>query len=343
VYKEIFKNTFEAVFEKKEILFKALFFPSVLIIGLNTLFMEDFSNVYVLVPVLILIMLINITIAISTHRILLLEQNQINTWALFHFTKTEFEYLKATLTLSVIAIVSMFIALILFGIPFWLISLFVSKSLSPLLIFLFAFSMFMYVAIIISRISLIFPSIALNKKLSLSESWEKTKNYKFLCFLVIMFVPIVFTLGLEYLFDAAFEMSQNVEHIINASLGVFLNVFMISSLSHSYKYILSNEENTNKSENEVAIKTIKINNYDPIELKNNSTLSFEALKEDLKSQYFILGLSRIAVDKEDSFMLKNEEEEQSYVSLEKKNNSFILQSFNVEEPSLKILQEKDRL
>ncbi|PHR73517.1 MAG: hypothetical protein COA66_03770 [Arcobacter sp.] len=341
MYKRIFLNTISSILNKRVVLFRALLLPSLLLIILNALFIKDFHNLYIAVPFFILSLIVSITIAISTHRILLLQDSKINTWGLFSFEKREYEYFKASLSLMVIVIISAFIGLILFGIPTWILGYILGEQSSSLLLIFLPLAVLIYVCIILSRVSLIFPSIALEKSMGFKESWDKTSEHKVLCFITIVIVPIVFAFGLNFLISNILSFNNLLYYCVNAILGVFTNVLIISALSNTYKYIF--EENEEEIEDLSSRMTLKINDFNPIILSFNTKINFANLKEDLKSQYGSLGFTNKVLDEEASFLLEHEENKDTFVSLKEKDNTYIIETLNTQNPDLFILEEEDRI
>lgn len=341
MYKTIFLNTITSILDKREVLFRALLLPSLLLIILNALFIKDFNNLYIALPFFILSMLISITIAISTHRILLLKDSNINTWGLFSFQKREFEYFKASFSLMLIVIVSAFIGLILFGIPTWILGYLLGEENSSLLVIFLPFAVLIYVCIILSRVSLIFPSLAIEKSLGFKESWDRTSEHKVLCFITIVIVPIVFAFGLNFLISNILSFNALLYYCVNAILGVFTNVLIISALSNTYKYIV--EENNEEVEDLSSSMVLKINDFNPIVLSSNTKINFKTLKEDLIAQYESIGFTKKIVDEESAFLLEHKEDKESFVSLKEKNNTYSIETFNTQNPDLEILKEEDRI
>jgi len=79
MYKRIINGTFIPVFKNNQVLIKALFLPLLLIIILDKISRMYSNDNFVTFSIIVLSLLINITIAITTHRILLLGSNSIST------------------------------------------------------------------------------------------------------------------------------------------------------------------------------------------------------------------------------------------------------------------------
>lgn len=340
LYKEILKNTFASVFEKKDILFKALIIPTLLLMIFDYFLDADLKTWYLAVPFFILSFAINITISITTHRILLLEENDIPTWGLFKFTKREFNFLLSSIGLVLLITIPTFILVFASG---FIESVLGAETIAIAVVGIGAIVLLVFVIAVISRLSMVFPSIALDKVLSFKEAWKYTKGYKMLCFITIIIFPGLFSIifGLVYGLVIGFLMkviSPQLD-ILYTVLNVFINVFMISALSNTYKHvILANPDFIETKEKSSKITKLSINDYDPIELEENHEITFERLKDDLRAQYEKLGFMLTVVDEIDSWVVKQEEDGESYVALRATEDGFEIQTFNTEEPVLEVLK-----
>ena len=200
--------------------------------------------------------------------------------------------------------------------------------------------------ILFSRLSLVFPSIAIDENMSFKDSWELTKNYKFLTFLTLVLFPIIFAVLVGLIYGMAIEFLVKLISpelsVLTAVLDLFITVFVIGFLSSTYMYIRTEnpqffevEEPVVEDAREVVKSlnetTTKIN----IDIKHN--VSFESLKEELNSQYEPLGFTKIAIDKEDSWMVKNPDLGTAYVHLSIKEDDFVIETYNTQEPVLEIM------
>ncbi|PLY06331.1 MAG: hypothetical protein C0625_09335 [Arcobacter sp.] len=329
MYKRIINSTFLPVFENKFLLIKALIIPLFLIVILTKLSLIYFNDSLIIIIANVVIFLLNITIAITTHRILLIGSSSIPQWGLFKFGGREFSFLITSIFIGVIMAV-----VILFGaIPL----MFKESIVSMAIIAISAF----FALILFSRFSLALPSIAIDKEISISDAWEYTKNYKLLCFFTIVIFPVIFALILGFVYELAIGfliklISPHLD-ILYPVLDVFITVFIVSALSATYRVIKEDNpeyfEKIKSSSNEALI----INNKNEITVNTNDyEISFEIIKNELIKQYEKLGFTNTVVDKEDSWMIKNPEIETAYVSLAFKNNAFNIESYNVEDAKLDI-------
>lgn len=342
MYKEILKNTFASVFEKKDILFKALLIPTLLLMIFDYLLDTDLANLYISIPFFILSVLINITIAITTHRILLLKESQIPIWGLFKFTSREYKFLFATIGLLLFIFIPVFLLIVASS---FVDNIQIDSSIGSIMIVIVAIAILISIVVIASRLSLVFPSISIEKNMTFKQAWSYTKNYKLLCFITIILFPALFSIifGLAYGLVIGFLMkliSPQLD-VLYTILNVFINVFMISALSNTYKYIVSQTpEIHEKKEVSTHITKLSINDYDTIELEENNEVTFESLKDALITQYEELDFVVTVVNEIDSWVVKQSEDGDAYVALRATKDEYQIQTFNTDEPILKNIKEQ---
>ena len=63
------------------------------------------------------------------------------------------------------------------------------------------------------------------------------------------------------------------------------------------------------------------------------------IKEEILSQYEELGFSNIVINKENLWMIKNPQKNDSYVSLSVETNKFQLETFNTNKPELTFITQ----
>jgi len=167
-------------------------------------------------------------IAIKTHRVLLLSENQ---------------PLESS-QMGPIAIYMRFLVR-----AFWFF-IAVSFVLAPLALFVLVYeSQQLWLAILfgvvcaiiclvyligLSRLSLVFPAIAVGRVMTLGEAWQNTKNYKAVMFMVTVLVPLslwgIVHTGAVMLFENAIIVS-----FLDVLLTVLFTVFEIAVLSAAYQ------------------------------------------------------------------------------------------------------------
>ena len=220
MYKKIVNLTFLPVFEKKIVLMKALAVPLICLVLTNILTTQYPNNFPISIFAIIILLCINITIAIVTHRVLLLGEQSVATWGEFAFGKRELSFFISTILIGLICIPILFLSFI------------------PMLgIFIAVF----LILIIFSRLSLVFPSIAIDEKLDLSQAWNFTKEYKLLTFFTIVIFPTIVSvvLGAVYSLVIGFLVGTvwSQLYVLYPVLDVFIAVFVVSALSATYRVI----------------------------------------------------------------------------------------------------------
>jgi len=301
MYKEVINRSFNSVFERKNILMKALSIPLVLLIVLEQMSQLNLGNGLIVQGLLLIsLLLININIAITTHRVLL--DKGVPTWGLFSLGKREFKFILYTFLMA--------------------------------------------------RFSLVLPAIAIDEPTSLGEAWHYSKNYKLFTLVTVIIVPtivaivvtLVYSLVIGFLVGTVSE-SLNILYSV---LNLFVTVFVISALSSTYKYIMDNKQEElieNIKEHKVT-KEIRINekdNFYRVFIPLCFDVSFDDIKYELYSQYNKLGFEDIAIDKENSWMLKKPENQDCYVcvSILEMDEELKVEVYNTIRPVLKVLEKQN--
>ena len=98
-------------------------------------------------------------------------------------------------------------------------------------------------SVIISRVSLVFPAIAIDEDMDFKDSWHYTKNFKLLVYITIIVFPIVFSLLVGGVYTLVIQLlvatiSEQLTHLL-VLLNVAITVFLVSALSNTYLYIIS--------------------------------------------------------------------------------------------------------
>lgn len=174
----------------------------VLIPGINTgdLFIIEFAQ---WIPLTL--------IAITTHRTILEGPDSVPEWGIKKFGYSEFKFVFYE------------IGIVLLSLPFAFIGLMIpdiGKYLAMLII-----------EYVFSRLSLVFPSIAIDKSIDLKASWVYTKDHQVMMFSSVIIFPFVLT-GIE-------EVLAMIPGLfwISGVLSAVTIVFTVSALSVSYKII----------------------------------------------------------------------------------------------------------
>ena len=154
-------------------------------------------------------------IAVVTHRMILLGPNSVPNWGIYVPTRREFHFFITSFILGLIMIPVAFLNIIPNGgsILFTIVS-----------------------SYLISRFSLVFPSIAVDNPWSFSDSWSVTKDHQILMLAVILIFPIVISIP-EILLSKLPHTSLLVTFVSLITL-----VITIAALSVAFKVI--NESNS---------------------------------------------------------------------------------------------------
>ncbi|MDN5104246.1 hypothetical protein O8C79_02920 [Aliarcobacter butzleri] len=257
MYCRLMNESLKALIENKKALFKALFIPTLVLIGIYfyapNLIIQDGEAVFDenikwrFGIIWILILYINMVIAISVHRIILIKDN-IPLLRSILPSSTELNFF---LKILLFFILTFLVAFLISAFGMMLFMLFVDRNIAMILAAILAF---IVVSLLASRFSMVFPAIAINEKMGFSEALNMTKNYKFLSLFMVVIFPIIISVLIAFVYGLIIKFLSGVVSPHFELLYVFLNVFItvltISCLSVTYSYI--KEENDKKSlENEI--------------------------------------------------------------------------------------------
>ena len=271
---------------------------------------------------------IYIMVAISCHRIFILGENSIPTWGLYTFTKREWLFLLNGFLLGLMIMFIAFAAISLgfsFDYTGFILSLMLAGVIS---------------SIFISRVSLVFPAISVDKEITFADAWNFTKQYRFFVYFSVILFPVLFSLVFGFAYGLAIKLiSAIIDYelfFLHTILNIVIAVITISTLSASYKMIIEEHpefiEPIDEEENEELRETTIISHdrNHKIVIHDKMNVTFEKLKERLLAQYSQLGFSSIALDKETSWMIKNPQNNDTYVLLSHRNDEYIIEIFQNE-------------
>lgn len=253
MYMKLMNESLKTILENKKALFKALIVPLLFFIVIDLSFPNIVHNgkfifvseseKYVVVLFIFITFLINISIAVSVHRILLINDD-ISPWKSVSTTKRE---LKFFLKVVFLGILSFLAYLIILFFATALLKMFLDKE-----SFFIAFFLSLLVAIIIfSRFSMVLPAAAIDEKMGFYDALIFTKGYKFLSLYMVTIFPALISFLIMFVYGLIIKFLSGVvwEHfsILYVLLNLFITTLVISCLSVTYKYI--KEENLeNKTE-----------------------------------------------------------------------------------------------
>lgn len=218
--KKIFWEAFGYLYHYKNELVKALLAPFIILFFVGWIEPEKIS------PLLSMLIALAALVAylfliVTTHRVILLGPNSVPRWGIYKITKREVRF---ALYSFVIIIVAMLPSVILVFIP-------VVGGIA----FILGFSY------LISRFSLVLPSIAIDQDLSFSDSWKVTKNYQLLMFVVVGIFPILLNILISLIsFIPYTSLAVTV-------LSLLITVWTVAALSVAFQIIVEAEYKENES------------------------------------------------------------------------------------------------
>jgi len=232
MYKNLIMKSIKDIFDNYEAIGKALLIPTILLLVLNfasTAFTSPDKNFSVVsIFFLFLSLLVDIVILITVHRILILGNDSVPLWGIQKFEKREFNFFQKYLIVALVFVVTVVLSTAFF-------------QMLGVNIFVSIFITMLVCAIYMSRISLVFPAIAVDTKMSFKESFEFTKDFKLLIFITVIVFPVLFSLvvGGIYAFIISMLVASISEHLnlLMVLLNVAISVFLVSALSNTYMYI----------------------------------------------------------------------------------------------------------
>lgn len=191
------------------------------------------------IPTLIMSILLSLMyakLAIMIHRSVLLQESDLSKMLSWTITEFKFALVLVGLYLAVFMIIGIISA---FLIPFAMdVENFNSFSLILIPIFL------ILGLIVVSRVSLVFPAIAIRKNMKLADSWQQTKGYTFSLFVLLILIPF-----LNSFLQAKFVGDSPVLTVVFTVISVFVLIFEVTILSHCFVALFGEK---NKSESEAV-------------------------------------------------------------------------------------------
>jgi hypothetical protein len=167
--------------------------------------------------------LIYALIAIITHRVVLLGPNSVTRWGLSRWTNREFIFIAYGLGMCLLFLgiaIALSIPILFTDLP----SSFAVILLVPIALWLS------------SRLSLVFPGIAIDRKLTFKRSWQLTRPYQLLMILSVGVLPILSSW-------LVFLLARVSMTFISGIAEVLILVLEIAVLSKAYRFIEMAEEN----------------------------------------------------------------------------------------------------
>lgn len=338
MYKKIIIKTFDSIFSNFDSLALKLLIPTLiisvldyyltsLIIDINVkelINIEYLSSNIIVLSIFFLLIMTNISIAVTTHRVSILGIDSVPKFGSFIFGLREFKLLFFTFVYGFIVVVPTALTLL---IPV------VGMFLAPIIGILLA-----------SRFALIFPSVACDEKFGFYDAWKATKKHNLLVILMVVLFPIIFSIIVGFIYSLAIEflieLISSELRVLYSLLNIFITVFCIATLSSVYDYIRLKPLNEDISENNTAREIVIIPKKDSFQvlIHDEHPTSFETLKEELNTQYKKLGFTDLAYSRSKSWLLKKPFDEEPYISLRYDGDEYKIYIYKSEEPKLKLLK-----
>ena len=202
------------IYQRKSVLFKALILPFILFLLLDFATLSNPPQILICFIFIAKLALYTVY-AIITHRIILLGENSVPRWGFITWSKRESLFILYLFALILITTLAFMLALI-----------------EPYLGLFLGVVVSVYVT---ARLSLVFPAIAIDNKLSLKSSWSLSNNHQLLVVLVVALFPVLFTIPNMVLSLLPYSFG------IVSLFDTFTTVIVIASLSIAYNEIYQYE------------------------------------------------------------------------------------------------------
>jgi hypothetical protein len=160
-------------------------------------------------------LMIQTIFAVTTHRMILLGPSHVPTWGIMKWSIRETVFIFHVVALALI----IFLCTLIMHIPI----------IGTLIFFVLVF---LYLVLLLPRLSLVFPAIAVGDRCSFKNSWFVTKNYHKLMFFSIILIPLIVSIPAILIRNIPYTF------LIVSILTNVTTVVGVASLSLSYKYIL---------------------------------------------------------------------------------------------------------
>jgi hypothetical protein len=179
----------------------------------------------------ILLALINAKLAIMVHRSVLLQESNLN--KMFSWTTKELKFALVLFGVTLLFFITIFVISFIVGAITAIVGKnnYIAIMIVPIILILGL--------IIGSRISLIFPAIAIRRSLKLADSWNQTKGYTFSLFVLLILVPFLTSLLQNKLASDSMVLTA-----VLSLISVFVVIFQVTVLSHCFVAFFGENKNT---------------------------------------------------------------------------------------------------
>lgn len=207
---KVFNGAFAYVIYYRKELTKALCIPFSILILLEIIEASIELSGFTQFFMGIVYVLAYTVLAVTTHRIILLNESSVPEWGLNTITRREIRFLWYSIVSGLVLLLPLLLALI--PVIGWLLALIATPY-------------------VLGRISLVFPAIATDKHWDFADSWNHTKHHQVLMAATVFVLPLVFSVPNIVLATIPYA---SVPAGIVASLAT---IFVIAALSSAYKLI----------------------------------------------------------------------------------------------------------
>ncbi len=107
----------------------------------------------------------------------------------------------------------------------------IGKEMAMYLSIILAFLVIVFIGIFFSRISLVFPAVAIDKPIEFDEAIDISENYKLLIFITVLVIPTILGLLLGFVYGLAInflmELISEKLSVLLSLLNIFITIFTI--------------------------------------------------------------------------------------------------------------------
>lgn len=277
MYGKLMNEALKSIIENKNALFKALLIPTLVLVGIDIFLPSSFlsngekinfeDNKFIFISFIILSIILNIVMAVSVHRIILIKDDISSLEAIMP-TQTLLKFFLKSLWIGLLTGLTFGILIAIFLLISIVTEQFTQNKFLVGIISYFLSALLTMIAF--SRFSMVLPATAIDEKMSLLDALAFTKNYKLLSLFMVTIFPtiIAILIALVYGLIIGFLTGVVSSHlsILYVFLNVFITVLVISCLSVTYSYI-KNEINEKSLKDKYIKQSIK-----ECRIKNNFNL-----------------------------------------------------------------------
>jgi hypothetical protein len=176
-------------------------------------------------------MLMHAKLAIMVHRTVLLQESELSKMFSWTMKELKFALIAVGLYIGVFMTIGILSA---FVIP---LTVDIEKTNYLSLMFIPIF--IVLGLIVVSRVSLVFPAIAIKKNMKLADSWRRTKGYTFSLFVLLILIPL-----LSNLIHYNLTGDSAILSVVFSFISIFVLIFEVTILSHCFVVLFGEDEDS---------------------------------------------------------------------------------------------------